>query len=85
MAKASNLIRPDVQWQDYAIVSDRPSVVNLPDLSAEEIHEWVIHAYRSFYLSPAYLISRLKEMRSIKNFLDNLAGLKILRAIIGKH
>ena len=82
MAKESNYIRKDAQWQDYAIVSNRPSVVNLPGLSAEDIHDWVTYAYRSFYLNPGYILSKLRKISSIKSFIANIKGLRILFSII---
>jgi radical SAM superfamily enzyme YgiQ (UPF0313 family) len=84
MAKESGYIRKDAQWIDYAIVSDRPSVVNLPGLSADTIHKWVKYAYKSFYLNLRYILSRLIKMKSPKVFMDNLKGLKILYSIIKK-
>ena len=81
MAKELNYIRKDAQWIDYAIVSDRPSVVNLPGLPAEAIHKWVKYAYRSFYLNPRYILSRLRKIDSWKTLQDNLEGLRILFSI----
>ncbi len=81
MAKELNYIRKNAQWIDYAIVSDRPSVVNLPGLPAEAIHKWVKYAYRSFYLNPRYILSRLRKINSWKTLQDNLEGLRILFSI----
>jgi len=81
-AKHSGYLNEMAKWADYAIVSNKSSVVNLPGLSAEEIHRQVKIAYRSFYLSPNYIISRLKQIRSWRMLLENLKGLKILFAII---
>jgi len=82
IAKESGYIRENAQWIDYAIVSDKPSVIDLPGLPAKEIHKWVKRAYNSFYLSPKYIFSRIKKINSWKAFMDNLKGLKILFSII---
>jgi len=82
MAKEAGYIRENAQWVDYAIVSDRSSVIDLPGLPAQEIHKWVKRAYSSFYFSPRYIFSRIKKINSWKSFIDNLKGLKILFSIV---
>lgn len=84
-AKELGYLRKDAKWLDYAIISDRPSVVNLPGLSADQIHKWVVYAYRAVYLNPRYIFSRLKKINSWKIFMDNIKGLKILFSIIKKN
>ena len=82
IAQKAGYIREDAQWIDYAIVSDKPSVIDLPRLSAEEIYKWVKKAYKSFYFSSRYIFSRIKKINSWKAFTDNLKGLKILFSIV---
>ena len=62
IARELNYINAHVKWIDYAIVSDKPSVVNLPGLSAGSIHSWINYAYRSSYLRPGYVFLRLKRI-----------------------
>ncbi|MFC1511327.1 B12-binding domain-containing radical SAM protein [Candidatus Margulisiibacteriota bacterium] len=85
MAKQLGYLNQDAKWIDYAIVSNKPSVVNLPGLSAEAISRWVKYAYRSFYLTPSYIYMRLRQVRSWRTLLENLKGLKILFAIISSN
>ncbi|MGK5090444.1 radical SAM protein [Deltaproteobacteria bacterium TL4] len=74
MVKEAGYLRKNLKWEDYAIVSNKISTVDLPGLPAEEIHRWVIRAYRSFYLSPRYLLTRLWNIRSLHDISNLLAG-----------
>ncbi|MCL4455817.1 MAG: B12-binding domain-containing radical SAM protein [Nitrospirae bacterium] len=81
MAKEAGYFRPNLKWIDFAIVSDKISTVNLPGLPAEEIHRWVTKAYKSFYLSPHYILSRLKQIRSFHDIKNLLGGAAIFLKI----
>jgi hypothetical protein len=82
MAKEAGYLRPDMRWSDFAIVSDRISPVNLPGLSAEAIHKWVKKAYRSFYLHPQYVLSRLTSIRSFHDVRNLILGIGIFLKIL---
>lgn len=82
MAKEAGYLRPDVQWSDFAIVSDRLSPVNLPGLSAKAIHKWVKKAYRAFYLHPQYILSRLTSIRSLHDVRNLILGIGIFLKIL---
>ncbi|MBI4690181.1 MAG: radical SAM protein [Nitrospirae bacterium] len=85
MVKEAGYLRPNLKWVDFAIVSDKISTVNLPGLPAEKIHWWVKKAYRSFYLSPRYIFSRLKDIRSIHDIKNLFGGAEIFLKIIARR
>ncbi|MDP6626231.1 MAG: hypothetical protein QGG87_07355, partial [Nitrospinota bacterium] len=82
MVKEAGYLRPGLKWADYAIVSNQISTVDLPGLPAEQIHKWVKKAYRSFYLSPKFVFSRLKELRSMHDLKNLLQGAIIFLKLI---
>ena len=82
MVKEAGYLRPGLKWADYAIVSNKISTVDLPGLPAEQIHKWVKKAYRSFYLSPKFVFSRLKELRSMHDVKNLLQGAIIFLKLI---
>jgi len=82
MVKEAGYLRHDIKWSNFAIVSNQISTVNLPGLPAEAIHKWVKKAYRSFYLSPQYIFSRLKNIRSIHDLKNLVLGIGIFMKIL---
>jgi len=82
MAKEAGYLRPNLKWSDFAIVSNAVSTVNLPGLPAEKIHRWVKRAYRAYYLSPRYIFSRLREIRSGHDIRNLVQGSLIFLKII---
>ncbi len=74
MVKEAGYLRSGLKWADFAIVSNKISTVNLPGLPAEKIHEWVKKAYRSFYLSPRYVFSQLRNIKSIHDVKNLIQG-----------
>lgn len=82
VVKEAGYLRPDVKWSDFAIVSNQISTVNLPGLPAKAIHKWVKKAYRSFYLSPQYMLSRFKTIRSIHDLKNLVLGAGIFIKIL---
>jgi len=63
-------------WEDYDLAHP---VMELPTLSAGTVHKYYRSAYRSFYLRPTYIFSRLPKM--ISSGLLN-TGFKVFLAII---
>lgn len=49
-----------------------PAPYNYPGLSGEEIFAFAKHAYRSFYLNPRFVLSRLRSMSSFGHIRGNL-------------
>lgn len=77
MVKEAGYLRPGLKWVDFAIVSNKFSTIDLPGLPAEKIHEWVKKAYRSFYLSPRYIFSQLRNIRSMHDVKNLIQGMII--------
>ena len=82
MVKEAGYLRSGLKWADFAIVSNTISTVNLPDLPAEKIHKWVKKAYRSFYLSPRFIFSRLKDVKSMHDVKNLVQGAIIFLKLI---
>tara|TARA_B100000315_G_scaffold41491_1_gene36391 strand:+ start:6164 stop:7579 length:1416 start_codon:yes stop_codon:yes gene_type:complete len=82
MVKDAGYLRSGLKWADFAIVSNQISTVNLPDLPAEKIHKWVKKAYRSFYLSPGFIFSRLKDIKSMHDVKNLVQGVIIFLKLI---
>jgi len=76
-AKELGLLRSDLQWKDFTLVSDNLPPLNLPHLPPKRLLEIQKKAYLEYYLRPKYILMKLKNLRpwEIKNLYD---GLKIL-------
>lgn len=82
MVKEAGYLRPGLKWVDFAIVSNKMSTIDLPGLPADKIHEWVKKAYRSFYLSPRYIFSQLRNIRSIHDVKNLIQGTIIFLKLV---
>ena len=82
-AQRRGLLRKDFKWEDYALVTNSRSVLNLPNLSSEQIRYWVKRAYREFYLRPAYAFSQLAKIKTISDVRNILSGIGILLRVSG--
>jgi anaerobic magnesium-protoporphyrin IX monomethyl ester cyclase len=49
-----------------------PAPYDYPELSGEQIFAFANHAYRSFYLSPRFAVSRIRSLTSFAHIRDNL-------------
>jgi anaerobic magnesium-protoporphyrin IX monomethyl ester cyclase len=62
----------------------RPAIIN-ENWDEEKLNKILKEAHRRFYLSPWYVMQRLKEIRSLKEFTDKAeAGLKLLKWYMGR-
>jgi len=50
----------------------REAEINLPSMSREELKEMVKKCYREYYLRPSYIWKRLKKIRSLREFIENI-------------
>jgi radical SAM superfamily enzyme YgiQ (UPF0313 family) len=56
------------QWK--GIDTYREGIVDFPDMPHEKLEKLVKWCYRSYYLRPVYILSRLKEIRSLRQFVE---------------
>ena len=56
-------VRPDVKWISYSPLSNKESVVEMPDLPVATIRKWHRKAIREYYLRPRYILSQLFSLR----------------------
>lgn len=48
------------------------AIVDFPEISHEKLQKLVRWCYRAYYLSPTYIWKRLKNLRTFKEFLENI-------------
>jgi anaerobic magnesium-protoporphyrin IX monomethyl ester cyclase len=82
-AQVRGLLRKDLKWEDYALVTNSMSVVDLPNLSSDRIRYWVKRGYREFYLRPRYIIRQARNIRSMNDVWNVFMGLGILARVSG--
>lgn len=63
-AKRRGLLRNDFRWEDFALVTNSRSVLDLPGMPSERIRHWVKRAYRDFYLRPGYILGQIGRIRT---------------------
>jgi len=56
---------------------DRHGVFGTPQ---EQIHKWISRAFNDFYMRPAYIIRRLRDTRSLNDFLNYFRAFFVLLA-----
>ncbi len=62
----------------------RPAIIN-ENWDEDRLHRILREAHRRFYLSPWYIWERLKEIRSLREFIKNArTALKLARWYVGK-
>ncbi|MBU4285010.1 B12-binding domain-containing radical SAM protein [Patescibacteria group bacterium] len=79
IAKQSRKINNDWSKSFYAL-SAKP-LISLSDVSINKLRRYLKTAYRSFYFRPKYIWKRISSIKSLKDLLYNLRGLKILTKI----
>lgn len=56
---------------DYSKYELNQPILNLPELSIEELQKARINAYREFYLRPSYIWKRIKKINGFRNLVLN--------------
>jgi len=77
VAKEKGYFRQDFQWKDFTLVSNNLPPLNLPSLPAEKILEWQKRAYREYYLRPAYIMQKIRSIRSMVDIKNLYNGAKL--------
>jgi len=78
-------LRKDARWEDYALVTNSRSVLDLPNMPSDRIRYWVKLAYRQFYLRPGYILSQLAGIKSFEDVKNMFLGAKILFNVSRNH
>jgi radical SAM superfamily enzyme YgiQ (UPF0313 family) len=60
-----------ITTEDYAKYELNQPILNLPTLSVEDLQKARSRAYREFYLRPAYILKRLRKIKSLKDLMVN--------------
>jgi len=76
MAKDADKLNDDWSHSIYAL-GGKPTV-SLSDVPIDTLDHYVKKAYRSFYFRPSYIFNKLRRIRSLKDIIYNLRGLKTL-------
>lgn len=77
IAKEKGYFRKDFEWKDFTLVSNNLPPLNLPGLPAEKILYWQKKAYRDYYLRPAYIIQKIRSIRSMVDIKNLYNGAKL--------
>lgn len=81
MAQEQKIIKGD-PWQEFAKNPRRDFIPPIwtKELTREELSMLLKKTYRSFYLRPAYILKKIGQLRSKKDFINKArAGLKLLK------
>ncbi|KKS16430.1 MAG: Radical SAM domain protein [Parcubacteria group bacterium GW2011_GWB1_41_6] len=82
-AKANGYFRRDLEWKDFALVSNNLPPLNLPGLPAERILYWQKKAYREYYLRPKYILSKIAGINSLVDLKNLYNGVKLFLRLKG--
>ncbi|MFA6525946.1 MAG: radical SAM protein [Candidatus Buchananbacteria bacterium] len=77
IAKEKGYFRKNFEWKDFTLVSNNLPPLNLPGLPAEKILEWQKKAYRDYYIRPAYIIQKIRSIRSMVDIKNLYNGAKL--------
>ncbi len=78
VAKQNGWIRSNAGFAEFATISKKLPVLNLPTVPAEDLFKWSRKAYRSFYMRPSYLWYKFSKIRSTEDVKNLYEGLKLL-------
>ncbi len=68
-------------WDDYTLAKP---VMRLENLTSDEIKELYLLMYRSFYMSPRFIIKKIFSIRSIDDIKVLTEGFFALLSFLGK-
>lgn len=75
-----------INWDRYInLLSSLPPAVTAGELSAADLVRLQKKFFRKFYLRPAYLLGRLRRLRTPGQLLQNLRGLRALFSFQGRR
>jgi radical SAM superfamily enzyme YgiQ (UPF0313 family) len=77
IAKEKGYLGIDVDWRDFAPVSNRNSPMTIPGLTHEQLRCFKKKAYNSFYLRPRHILRQLAKIRSFADVINLMRGFKI--------
>src|SRR3989338_449516 len=80
-AKANGYFRRDLEWKDFALVSNNLPPLNLPGLPAERILYWQKRAFREYYLRPRYVLMKIAGVNSWVDLKNLYNGAKLFLRI----
>lgn len=74
-------LKKQINWMEFAPVSNLESPMIIPNFTPEELVKWKKRAYRKYYLRPRYIFTKLVQTRSAADLKDIVRGLKIFKAV----
>lgn len=75
-------ISKDVNWGEFAPVSNLASPMMLPNISQERLQCYKKKAYYRYYLRPRYVVRKLGKVRSFGDVVNLASGFKIFRKLL---
>jgi len=76
-ALKSGYIRKDIDWKNFTPLSKVKPVINLPNLSSEELMYWHRRAIREYYVRPKYIIKKILNLNTKAEWLNLYNGLRL--------
>jgi radical SAM superfamily enzyme YgiQ (UPF0313 family) len=74
-------LKKDVDWEEFAPVSNLESPMIIPNFTPDELKKWKNRAYRRYYLRPKYILSKIGKINSVADVKDIIRGLKIFKNV----
>ena len=82
-ALAKGYLKKEVDWREFAPVSDLESPMSIPNFTPEELQRWKRKAYKAYYLRPTYIFRKLAGLRTAADIKNLFRGLKIFKNVTG--
>lgn len=80
-AVKNGYLKKEINWMEFAPVSNLESPMIIPGLSPDELQKWKKRAFYRFYLRPQYILKRLTKLRSTSDIIDIIRGMKIFKNV----
>lgn len=76
-ALRKGFLKKDFKWIDFSYFSKNYVVMDLPQLSWDDLLRWQKYALRSYYLRPAYILRRLSRLNNRTEIINLINGIKM--------
>ena len=80
-ARRLSYIRSDAEWKDFSPLSKTKPVLQLPNLSPEDLQKWHRRAIKEYYLRPRYILKRIFSLKGRIDFLNLFDGVSLFMRI----
>lgn len=83
LCKADGGLAPNIQWRDYRQWMDQKNLLYVnPKLGKDKMLELYQYAFRSFYLSPGYILKSIAKIRSVHDIMKYFRGFSSIKQLL---